>query len=308
MAACSCYAASSVALSLVNKALFSNHQFDYPWSVLMSQALGTVVCLTAYSFMRPGAKEALGLDLQLLRAMAPVTLLFAAMLGSSSRALRYCSVPVVTIFKNIAVALITLYEWQVYSQPVSRGIAISLLSMIGGSIVAGAGDMQFSVVGYGWLFLNVACTVAHLAGIRAWLKASASAAAKTLHNQLLAFVLFFSGAAASGELRTFPSGLIAQSTTFKCGFLLSIALGLSINVASFWCLSVTSATTYSFVGASNKIPVAVLGHFLFSSGLTRIGWIGVIFGILAGFGYAWSKAQLDRVKLKTDERSDEHQV
>ena len=110
LAACSCYAVSSVALSLVNKALFSDHRFDFPLSVLASQAFGTVLCLQVYAAL--SQSESMHIDLKLLRAMAPVTLLFAAMLGSSSRALRHCSVPVVTIFKNIAVALATVYEWR----------------------------------------------------------------------------------------------------------------------------------------------------------------------------------------------------
>ncbi|KAL3902506.1 MAG: hypothetical protein SGPRY_012043, partial [Prymnesium sp.] len=143
--ACGCYALCSVALSLVNKALFSDHRFDFPMSVLASQAIGTVLCLRAYAYLRPNEALRLHMDPQLLRAMAPVTLLFAAMLGSSSRALRYCSVPVVTIFKNLAVALVTVYEWRVYAQPISPGIFISLLTMIGGSVIAGLGDLHFSL-------------------------------------------------------------------------------------------------------------------------------------------------------------------
>ena len=81
---------------------------------------------------------------------------------------------------------------------------------------------------------------------------------------------------------------------FQLGLLLSAVLGLLINLASFWCITVTSGTTYSFVGASNKIPAAILGHFLFSSGLNAVGWAGVAFGLAAGFGYAWSKLALDR--------------
>lgn len=205
LAACGTYALSSIALSLVNKALFSEHAFDFPACVLASQALGTVLCLKAYALLAAGAGEGMRMDLQLLRAMVPVTMLFAAMLGSSSRALRYCSVPVVTIFKNISVALVTVYEWRVYAQPVSPGIMVSLLLMIAGSVVAGVGDMHFSSVlapshacdlgqlqasclppqvGYGWLGMNVFFTVAHIAGIRAWLHTSASPSAKTLHNQV----------------------------------------------------------------------------------------------------------------------------
>ena len=84
----------------------------------------------------------------------------------------------------------------------------------------------------------------------------------------------------------------------QVGFAGSVLLGFAINFASFWCLSVTSGTTYSFVGASNKIPAVVLGHFLFSSSLTKVGWVGVVSGLTAGLGYAWSKHQLDNMDLK----------
>ena len=51
----------------------------------------------------------------------------------------------------------------------------------------------------------------------------------------------------------------------------------------------TAGTTYSFVGASNKIPAALLGHFLFSSNLTALGWLGVLFGLASGLGFSASK-------------------
>ena len=65
--------------------------------------------------------------------------------------------------------------------------------------------------------------------------------------------------------------LLGMPPSFQAGFLLSTVLGLLINLSSFWALRVTTGTTYSFVGASNKIPSAVLGHFLFSSDLTTLG-------------------------------------
>ena len=50
-----------------------------------------------------------------------------AMLWTSSKALRYCSVPVVTIFKNLSVVAITVYERVVYSDRSSVGVLLSLL-------------------------------------------------------------------------------------------------------------------------------------------------------------------------------------
>lgn len=290
-----CYASASVGLSLVNKAIFSDHAFDFPLSVLACQAAGTVLLLLLVAAAR--LIEPLPLDRRLLRAMLPVTLLFVTMLFTSSRALRHCSVPVVTIFKNSSVVLVTIYEWAVYGQPISCGITLSLACMLTGSAVAGLGDLHFSLVGYTWIALNVLATVAHLAGIRAWLATSATNTAKTLHNQLLALVIFAVGAAGRGELPAFAGALALQSARFQAGFVASIFLGGLINFASFWCLSVTSGTTYSFVGASNKVPSAVLGHFFFSSGLNGIGCVGVCFGLAAGFGFAWSQHEMERTRL-----------
>lgn len=300
LAASASYFMASVCLSLTNKAVFSRDDFDFPLSVLASQALVTVTLLFAGSQMR--LSPAVHFDAQLARRMAPITLLFVSMLWTSSKALRYCSVPVVTIFKNLSVVAITVYERAVYSDRSSVGVVLSLMCMLAGSLVAGAGDLQFSSVGYSWMLLNVICTVCHLAAVRAWLRHTASSTAKTFHNQLFALGIFAVAAVMDGEWRpygpsqlpAFPSRLAAMPHSFQAGFLLSTVLGLLINIASFWALQVTSGTTYSFVGASNKIPSAVLGHFLFSSDLTTLGWLGVIFGLASGLGFAVSKYQLQQ--------------
>ena len=257
MAASASYFVMSVCLSLTNKAVFSRADFDFPLSVLASQALVTVVLLLLAGEMQIG--PLVRFDTRLARKMLPVTLLFVAMLWTSSRALRYCSVPVVTIFKNLSVVAITVYERIVYSDRSSVGVLLSLLCMLAGSVVAAAGDLEFSSVGYGWMLLNVVCTVCHLAAVRAWLRDEASSTAKTFHNQLYALAIFAAGATAQGELAEFPRRLLGMPPSFQAGFLLSTVLGLLINLSSFWALRVTTGTTYSFVGASNKIPAAILG-------------------------------------------------
>ena len=214
LASCSCYALSSISLSLVNKALFSDHRFDFPLSTLASQAFGTILCLTLGGVLHWSERPQF--DWGLARVMTPVTLFFAAMLWTSSRALRHCSVPVITISKNLAVALVTVYEYAAYSQPISWGILLSLLCMLAGSVVAAVGDLEFSLVGYSWLLLNIVFTVAHVAGVRAWLNGSAATTtAKTLHNQAIACVLFLAGAAVSGELPYFLPSLATASLSFK---------------------------------------------------------------------------------------------
>ena len=196
--ACTSYAVSSVMLSLTNKGVFSDASFDFPLSVLASQALGTVLLLRLGGNL--GISAPVVLDLPLLRAMVPITLLFAAMLGTSSRALRLNSVPVVTIFKNLSVVAVCVYEHFVFKQRITRGVFASLVVMLGGSAVAAIGDLHFSLHSLSWLLLNVLCTVCHIIAIRSWLSScGASSAAKSFHNQLIALVVFLAAAAVRGE-------------------------------------------------------------------------------------------------------------
>lgn len=90
--------------------------------------------------------------------MLPVTLLFCAMLWTSGKALRHCSVPMVTVFKNVAVVGTTLWEAVRYGHKVSLGIALALCTMLAGSAVAGLGDMSADTAGLSWMCANICTT------------------------------------------------------------------------------------------------------------------------------------------------------
>ena len=64
-----------------------------------------------------------------------------------------------------------------------------------------------------------------------------------------------------------------------------------ISYTSAWCVRVTSSTTYSMVGALNKLPIAVSGLVFFDAPVTvpSVSAIGV--GFVSGIVYAVSKAK-----------------
>jgi len=224
--AISCYAMSSIALSITNKAIFSDAAFHFPLCVLATQAGSTVLLLLASSTL--GVGDAVDFSQNLLRLMAPVTLLFVGMLWTSAQALRSASMPVVTIFKSLSVVSISLYEWYTYGEPIALDASASLMAMAAGSLLCSAGDLRFSAAGYTWLLLNVAFTVAHLATMRARLKTGASTASRTFHNQLIALALFLAAAATSGELAQFCGRLAQQPPLFVAGLVASSVLSLAI--------------------------------------------------------------------------------
>lgn len=68
-------------------------------------------------------------------------------------------------------------------------------------------------------------------------------------------------------------------------FGLLIFNGSLIAFSSFWCVRSTSATTYSVIGSLNKIPLSILGEYLFQEPLTNYGRIGVFIVVSGGLIY-----------------------
>lgn len=71
-----------------------------------------------------------------------------------------------------------------------------------------------------------------------------------------------------------------------------------ISYTSAWCVRVTSSTTYSMVGALNKLPIALSGLIFFDAAVT-FGSVSAIFvGFISGIVYAFAKVKQNNSKPK----------
>ena len=81
--------------------------------------------------------------------------------------------------------------------------------------------------------------------------------------------------------------------------LISGLCALFISYSSAWCVRVTSSTTYSMVGALNKLPIAVSGLVFFDAPVT-FGSVSAIFlGFISGIVYAVAKMRQGQQKKET---------
>jgi GDP-mannose transporter len=73
------------------------------------------------------------------------------------------------------------------------------------------------------------------------------------------------------------------------GVIYSGLAAIFISYCSAWCIRVTSSTTYSMVGALNKLPIAISGLIFFSAPVT-FGSVSAIFiGFISGLVYTYSR-------------------
>lgn len=72
-----------------------------------------------------------------------------------------------------------------------------------------------------------------------------------------------------------------------------------ISYCSAWCIRVTSSTTYSMVGALNKLPIAVSGLIFFAAPVTVGSVSAIILGFISGIIFTWSKIRQSELSKNT---------
>lgn len=103
---------------------------------------------------------------------------------------------------------------------------------------------------------------------------------------LILCTLFLENWTGSNLILNFPA------SSRSAQFIAMIYSGLAtifISYASAWCIRITSSTTYSMVGALNKLPVAVSGLLVFEKEVTKGGVLAILMGFGSGVVYALAK-------------------
>jgi UDP-galactose transporter len=114
------------------------------------------------------------------------------------------------------------------------------------------------------------------------------------YNNLLTIPILF---VASVVVEDWSSSNIAKNFPIDTRNNIVMAMifsGLSsvfISYTSAWCVRVTSSTTYSMVGALNKLPIAVSGLIFFDAPVTIPSVSAIFVGFVSGIVYAVSKVR-----------------
>lgn len=289
--ACCSYAGCSTLLTLANKAIFTESKLNYPWMLLGVQSVVVTLLLLIY-YAADSSRPVLKRDL--LRQMLLPCAFFTLFIFTNARALRYISLPILTVVKSLAPMGVALVERIVFKEQVSIGTYGAMALILSGNIVTVFHDIEFHAVGYMWACLNVAMNVAYVVSLRYCLSNKFSSGEKTLHSNILACTFIFPMAFLSGEFPGFFIEFAQTSLRFRVLFLLSCILAAGIGASVFWVIRTSSGSTLSFVGAANKVFVVILGAVLFNAKISQAGWVGVGMGTLAGFCFVLAKTRARR--------------
>ncbi|KAK3185270.1 GDP-mannose transporter into the lumen of the Golgi [Lecanicillium sp. MT-2017a] len=303
-AAVAAYCLASISMTAVNKYVVSGQAWNLSFFFL---AVQSSVCLAAIML---GKSFGLVKNLSKFEGKRfPISVLLVGMIYSSTKSLQYLSVPVYTIFKNLTIIVIAYGEVLFFGARVSGTILLSFGLMVFSSIVAAWADIQAAFggaytadtsaavstlsAGYAWMGINVFCNAAFLLTMRKTMKSLGFKDMDTMfYNNLLSIPVLIVGSllmedwSSENVTRNFPP---ESRNNLVIGMIYSGLGTIFISYCSAWCIRVTSSTTYSMVGALNKLPMAVSGFIFFSAPVTFGSVSAVLIAFVSGVVYAWAK-------------------
>jgi GDP-mannose transporter len=235
------------------------------------------------------------------------------MIYTSTWALKFLSIPVYTIFKNLTIILIAYGEVLWFGGAVTPMALFSFGLMVLSSVIAAWADIQHALysvgevsqeaadavstlhTGYLWMMFNCFCSATYVLCMRKRIKLTNFKDFDTMYyNNLLTIPILL---VASILVEDWSSANIERNFPAEARnkvILVMIISGLStvfISYTSAWAVRVTSSTTYSMVGALNKLPIAISGLVFFDAPVT-FGSISAIFvGFVSGLVYALAKVR-----------------
>ena len=299
MAVCS-YVLCSVSMVLTNKAISVSldpvvRERMPQISVIAFQCFVAVVFVEIAKYRK--MVEYPDFDWAVAKAWLPLNILFVLMLCTGFLSLVHNNVPMVTVCKNLTNLVTIAGDFWFFGESAGPLTIVAVIVMVSGAVFAGYNDLGFSMIGYFWMIANCLSTSGYVLYMRfASTNIKLPKFGMVFYNNL-SMAILMPLIVIMGEVPALmdPEIMTPYFITANCaaGF-----LGFYLNFASLWAVSVTSASTYAIVGSLNKVPITILGFFLFDAPLTNDGVWGIVIATLGGFVYAYSKFREAAAKRK----------
>ncbi|KAJ4987427.1 UDP-galactose transporter [Stagonosporopsis vannaccii] len=314
------YCGSSILMTVTNKYVLSGRDFNLNFFLLCVQS---VVCVVAISVCKAsGVITYRDFNSDEAKKWFPIALLLIGMIYTSTWALKFLSIPVYTIFKNLTIILIAYGEVLWFGGSVTPMALFSFGLMVFSSVIAAWADIQHALssmghateaateavstlhAGYLWMMFNCICSATFVLCMRKRIKLTNFKDFDTMYyNNLLTIPILLIASivvedwSPTNIQKNFPAD---QRNAVIFMMVLSGLSSVFISYTSAWAVRVTTSTTYSMVGALNKLPIALSGLIFFDAPVT-FGSVSAIFvGFVSGIVYALAKVRQNAAaKAKT---------
>lgn len=294
LSACASYSFCSVSMVLVNKSLASsyNHLIEGDLNILLVVFQAIVAVFAVESCRKLNWVEYPSFSAETAKQWAPVNIFFCLMLFTGMASLQFNSVPMVTIFKNISNITTAVGDYYYFGNKPERLVMVAFAIMLGGAIAASKNDISVSNLGLFWMAANCVSSSGYVLYMKhATEKVNLSKFGMIFYNNLLCVFFLLPVAVLMGQTRIFTTTPAIHTPDYALKNVFAGLIGFFLNFASLNCVAVTGPTTYVTIGGLNKVPVAIIGFWLFDSIITPETWFFIAVSMCGGFLYSFAKLQ-----------------
>lgn len=294
------YGSLSILMVFVNKLILNSGKeisAVNPENLLIIQCAISAILIFILSFI---LKFPISLKFKDFQVCFLINLAFIGVMLANSYSLRHLSIHMVTLLKCLSVVVTAIGDRIFLKHHFPPIIWGSLVLIVIGSCLGLLTDIEFSFVGYFWMFLSIIFASVYV------LLTKVLVSHRNLHfftavfwNNFLStllltifscFVLKYvfpnKKRKSPFEMLWLDSEVIWLSPLF---IIFSGVLGLILNLSTFSLLGATSATSYVVVGASKKILQAILSFVVFNAKTNFTNIISVSIGLSGSTLYAYAK-------------------
>jgi drug/metabolite transporter (DMT)-like permease len=290
------YCISGTLLTLVNKLAIL--AFPAPNTLLLFQNGATVLLLLALTHIAPDrvGGPLPSLTLSAFKSWLPLTLLFVGMLGSSLLALQNVSSVTLIVFRNLCTLVVAFFERLVLGSEINTLAIFSLVGILCGAILYALNDIQFSIIGYAWLIVNVSCTAAFQIYVKSLIShlpkdgpGSLGPFGMSYFNNVISLPVFGILAAIMGEVSHLRELIYALSVKSWIIIVSSALLGFTLSTSAFLVTKLVTATSMMVANNVNKFALIILSELFVEQTLVPLSSLGTALVMVFAWIYSQSK-------------------
>jgi len=284
---CLLYGSVSVAMTFINK--YTLQLFPLSNCVVALQMLASGIIIQG--LLATGTLDFPRFSWAKARQLSWVTILYTANTVFSLISLKTLNIPMYNVLKRLTPMMILVLKafWKGKWPPSS--ITASVVVLVSGCVIAGAGDLGFDLYGYMMALLSCAMQAVYFLIVETQGEDCKVGSSEMLYyNSVCSLPMLLGIVLVSGEASAFPvaylEGIEKVGTVTLCTTVLCCALaGMLLNYSQFLCTTTNSALTTTIVGVGKGIVSVLLGFFLL--GGVVFNWLNVSGITLNTVGMLW---------------------
>ncbi|KAA8497050.1 Nucleotide-sugar uncharacterized transporter 3 [Porphyridium purpureum] len=291
------YVSVSSCLTVVNKALFARFALGSPLVLVVAQN-AAILCVAAALHLSSAYPLALPAR-DTWRHMLPLAVAFVAMVWTGLAAISLTSLMMFNTLRKTSVLVVMLLELVMLpAAPLpSPGVILSVCVIVGGTLLAAAGDLKYDRAGYLLALGANLSTALYLIFIKRAKDATGLDSFPLLvANTLITFPVVLGLSLVLVDWRA--QLMTPMAPEFATAFALSCVLAVAINHSIYLNTTANSPLTQSVSAQIKDALLFLVSYFIFDKGSTSTrGTVGVLISFLGGVMYGVVKLRARQGKV-----------